>query len=482
MKDFVKCNNCDFKGLVEIGEDNCPQCKNEGMLSWVDERFQEVDDDFNIDSIINIGNGTLINGDNIEIMKKYNDNYFDNCISDFPYDLNFMGKKWDTYNNFYEWNKERAEGLYRIIKPGGYVMIFGHHKTNHRMKCAFEDVGFKIVEELDWIYASGFPKNQDIGKLFDKDAKAERKVIRESKRHTSKSFGKGNGDDNIYGSFKGGVPMETSPATELAKQWDGWKTSGLKPAKEIITVFQKPLEGKYIDNIKKYGCGAMNIDRCRIEYKNQADLKLVKAKCNFTENSKSIGFGTADSLYGTGITPLEQARGCVKEEGRFPSNIIFDTCIGNELDKQSGIRPSGKSNNNAPIGESGDLTPLRRGKLISRDDIGGASRFFLNIDNEDFVPFLYCSKPTKKEKGDYCKHVTVKPKKLIKWLIKLVTPIDGRTLDITAGSGTHGVACEELNQSEGYNIEWVDIELMNTEDEPYFEIAKRRITETCNID
>ena len=63
-----------------------------------------------------------------------------------------------------------------------------------------------------------------------------------------------------------------------------------------------------------------------------------------------------------------------------------------------------------------------------------------------------------------------------------MTPVNGRTLDITAGSGTHGVACEELNQSEGYNIEWVDIELMNTEDEPYFEIAKRRIMETCNVD
>jgi DNA modification methylase len=42
--------------------------------------------------------------------------------------------------------------LYRIIKPGGYVCIFGHPKTNHRMKSAFEDVGFNIVEEIDWVY------------------------------------------------------------------------------------------------------------------------------------------------------------------------------------------------------------------------------------------------------------------------------------------------------------------------------------------
>lgn len=472
MKDFIKCTNCDYIGKVDVGEEKCPMCNREGCLMWIDNNIQEIQEDMNV---FKTENGTLIQGDNVEVMKMYQDNYFDNCISDFPYDLSFMGRKWDTYDNFYEWCKPRAEQLLRIIKPGGYALIFGHHKSNHRMKCAFEDVGFKIVEEIDWVYASGFPKNQDISKQIDKKYNAKREIVGVNNRHNSRAFGEGNGDET-YGTFKGGVPYITAPSTDLAKQWDGWKTSGLKPAKEIITVFQKPLDGTYVENIEKHGCGCMNIDVCRIEYKNQADLDLVKAKCNFTEKSKSIGFGTADSLYGTGSTPLEQARQCVKEEGRFPSNIIFDDLMGEILDKQSGERTSGKSNNNAPKGESGNLTPLRRGALISRNDTGGASRFFLNVNEEEQVPFLYCTKPSKKEKGDYCKHVTVKPKKLIKWLIKLTTPVNGRTIDITAGSGTHGLCCEELNK-EGYNIEWVDIELLNTEKEPHFDIAKRRIQE-----
>jgi site-specific DNA-methyltransferase (adenine-specific) len=75
-------------------------------------------------------------------------------------------------------------------------------------------------------------------------------------------------------------------------------------------------------------------------------------------------------------------------------------------------------------------------------------------------------------------YLCIFPLKLIKWLIKLVTPINGKSLDITAGSGTHGLSCEELNKEEGYTIEWVNIELMNTEDEPYFEIAKQRISES----
>ena len=370
-----------------------------------------------IKEVFKTKNGTILNGDNLEVLKTFEDNCFHNCISDFPYDLAFMRKKWDTYSNFYDWCKPRAAELLRILKPGGYALIFGHHKTNHRMKCAFEDVGFNIVEEINWIYSSGFPKNQDIGKQISKKYK----------------------DD-----------------TELSNQWSGWKTSGLKPAKEIITVFQKPLDGTYVENIMKYGCGAMNIDACRVEYKNEKDLQLTKAKCNFSGKAKSIGFGLNDSVYGAGNTPLEQARDCIKAEGRFPSNVILDSEISKIMDKQ--------------------------GAFSEAKDNMGASRFFLQIDEMD-APFLYCPKPSRKEKGEYCSHITVKPKVLIKYLLKLITPItmlNGepiRTIDITSGTSTHGLCCEELIKEEGYNIEWVNIEFLNTVDEPYFNMAKERLKE-----
>jgi len=128
-----------------------------------------------LELIYKTNNGKLIHGDNIEIMEKLKDNTYDSGISDFPYDLKFMGKKWDNTGDFYEWCKIRAIQLYRIIKPGGYVCIFGHPKTNHRMKCAFEDVGFNIVEEIDYIYGTGFPKNQDIGKLYLKQIEKQLK-------------------------------------------------------------------------------------------------------------------------------------------------------------------------------------------------------------------------------------------------------------------------------------------------------------------
>lgn len=462
MKDFIKCTNCSYIGTVDIGEEKCPICNQEGCLMWIDNNIQEIQEDINV---FKTENGTLIQGDNVEVMKMYQDNYFDNCISDFPYDLSFMGRKWDTYDNFYEWCKPRAEQLLRIIKPGGYALIFGHHKSNHRMKCAFEDVGFKIVEEIDWVYASGFPKNQDISKQIDKKYNAEREIVGVSNRHNSRAFGEGNGDET-YGAFKGGIPYITAPSTDLAKQWEGWKTSGLKPAKEVITVFQKPLDGTYVENIEKHGCGCMNIDACRVEFSDNDDPRIGKG---YKHNAKA-GYEIGDNK----DNQSGETQTLHNDLGRFPSNIIFDDVMGEILDKQSGERASGKSNNNAPKGESGNLTPLRRGTLVSRNDTGGASRFFLNINPEEQVPFMYCAKPSKKEKGEYCKHVTVKPKALIKWLIKLTTPINGKTIDITAGSGTHGVCCEELNK-KGYNIEWVNIELLNTEKEPHFDIAKRRI-------
>lgn len=399
-------------------------------------------------------NGQIIHGDNIEVMKTIKENSVDSCISDFPYDLSFMGRKWDTTGNFYEWCKARAVELYRIMKPGGYVCIFGHPKTNHRMKCAFEDVGFNIVEEIDWVYLSGFPKNQDIGKMFDKKSGAERKVIGETK-------GVGKKSGNTYSKhdgFNSGVMPITIPATEQAKIWNGWKTSGLKPAHEPITIFQKPLEGTYIENIEKWNCGAMNIDACRVG--------VETIKTNGKRN------GTGSSLEWSKYKSPENFIGEI-HIGRFPPNMIFDEYMAQELDNQTGIRTSGTNCvrtkegtffEHGGLGKAGDVQ-------ITYGDTGGGSRMFPIIK--------YCTKVSPKERklpnGERNPHVTLKPVELIKWLIKLVTPKDGTTIDITAGSCTHAVAVEELNRDEGYNLKYIDIELMNTETEPYCDVGKMRV-------
>lgn len=366
-------------------------------------------------------NNKIYLGDNLELLKQLEPNSIHSCVSDFPYNLGFMGKKWDTITNYQDWCYQRAVELFRVMKSGGICLIFGGTRTHHRLVCAFEDAGFEIKDEMQWIYASGFPKSYNISKGFDKQQ-----------------------------------------LNELSEQWDGWGTS-LKPAQEPIMVCQKPIEKNYCYNTEKHGVGGLNINDCRVEYRNEADLKLVKAKCNFTENSRSIGFGTEESLYGTGSTPLTQARDCVKEEGRFPANIIFDEEAVKLLDEQSGERPSGKANGDAKVGETsnGVIAPMRRGNLISRNDTGGASRFF------------YCPKASKKDKTENGlinnTHVTVKPTELIKYLVKLVTPPQGICLDICEGSGTHVKAVLELNK-EGFDFNYIGFE----NDEESYKIACKR--------
>ena len=82
--------------------------------------------------------------------------------------------------------------------------------------------------------------------------------------------------------------------------------------------------------------------------------------------------------------------------------------------------------------------------------------------------------------GERNPHVTLKPVDLIKWLIKLITPINGFTIDITAGSCTHALACEELNTDGGYNLKYIDIELCNDEENPYCDVGKQRVEDVVN--
>jgi len=406
-------------------------------------------------------NGQIIHGDNLEVMKTIEENSIDSCISDFPYDLSFMGRKWDTTGNFYEWCKARAVELYRILKPGGYVCIFGHPKTNHRMKSAFEDAGFNIVEEIDWVYLTGMPKNQDISKLFDKKAGVQREII--GSRNAKGSFA-GNTLPDSTGSHKWTGNLTSNKAiTEQAKIWNGWKTAGLKPAHEPITVFQKPLEGTYIENIEKYGCGAMNIDACRVPINPEVDDPRLGGKGTWSTSK------AAENIYEGGY---KGERVSSSELGRFPPNVIFDEYTKDILDEQTGIKTntrhmSYKRSNKGFI----DNIPSQPEKDWFVQETGGGSRMFPIIK--------YCPKVSPKERllpnGERNPHVTLKPKELIKWLIKLVTPKDGTTIDITAGSCTHAVAVEELNKEEGYNLKYINIELMNTETEPYCDVGKMRV-------
>lgn len=381
----------------------------------------------------------LLCGDNIALLREMEDNSVDSIVTDPPYGLAFMGKRWDYDVPSVELWKE----CLRVLKPGGHVLAFGGTRTYHRMVTNIEDAGFEIRDQLQWIYGSGFPKSLNISKAIDKEAGAEREIVGVSTiggggASNSKGFKDGSG-----GSFqqisdgKNGLPI-TSPATDLAKQWDGWGTA-LKPANEPICLARKPIaEDTVAKNVVKWGTGGLNVDGCRIE----TDNRPLRIKDGTKNKSEWPGGGSS-----SGMSMGETV------QGRWPANVLFDEEAAAMLDEQSGKLSQGHvprtgntismfGPNNHAGGESNN----------AYGDKGGASRFF------------YVAKASARERGEGNGHPTVKPIKLMEYLVTLITPPSGVVLDPFMGSGTTGIAAK----SAGFKFIGIEIE------QEYYEIAERR--------
>lgn len=182
---------------------------------------------------------------------------------------------------------------------------------------------------------------------------------------------------NIGGKNESGKISVTAPATEAAKQWQGWGTA-LKPALEPITVARKPLIGTVAENVQTHGTGAINVDGCRV-----GSEERTYAPRGTSANASMIRVPE----YRAGLSDK-----AVTVQGRWPANLLHD---GSE-----------------------EVTEL----------LDNAARFF------------YCAKASKKDRGEGNKHPTVKPTDLMRYLCRLVTPPGGTVLDPFMGSGSTGKA------------------------------------------
>jgi len=125
----------------------------------------------------------LFLGDCLDSMKELPDNSVDSIVTDPPYGLSFMGKKWD----YDVPSKEIWQECLRVLKPGGHLLSFGGTRTYHRLVINIEDAGFEIRDCIQWLYGSGFPKSTDVSKRIDKEAGAEREVLGESKNNRDRT-------------------------------------------------------------------------------------------------------------------------------------------------------------------------------------------------------------------------------------------------------------------------------------------------------
>lgn len=89
-------------------------------------------------------------GDCLEVMRGMPENSVDTCITDPPYELGFMGKKWDSSGVAFQ--PETWKAVYRVLKPGAILLAFGGTRTYHRLACAIEDAGFEIRDTIAWVY------------------------------------------------------------------------------------------------------------------------------------------------------------------------------------------------------------------------------------------------------------------------------------------------------------------------------------------
>lgn len=359
----------------------------------------------------------MIDADCLIALDEEPDNAFDSCVTDPPYGLSFMGRAWDHgVPGVPFW----AEHL-RVLKPGAYLLAFGGTRTFHRLTCAIEDAGFEIRDCIMWVYGSGFPKSLDVGKAFDKAAGAMREVV------GVKTYADGtiahNGENRHEGYVRPFMENPewqgtkiTAPASDLAKQWDGWGTA-LKPAWEPIIVARKPLVGTVAANVQAYGTGAINIDACRVPG---------------TDNTTKAWRGAGDrdrEQYRTGTS----GKPVPTDVGRFPANLIHDGSEEVEAEfAKAGERKTGKGgggNMGFHGGANGDADPDR-----GFGDTGSASRFF------------YCAKASKADRGEGNNHPTVKPNALMRYLTRLVTPPGGIVLDGFCGSGSTLKAARDVGR------------------------------------
>jgi transcriptional regulator with XRE-family HTH domain len=439
----------------------------------------------------------LLLGDCLEVMRTLSDCSVDAVVTDPPYGLSFMGKKWDYDVPTAEvW----AECL-RVLKPGGHLLAFAGTRTQHRMAVRIEDAGFEIRDMIAWVYGSGFPKSLDVSKAMDKHGGVSVawfgpwfREWRKSRGITQKEVAalfpsKTGGLTGCVANWELGFNMPTpeqfntirdtfglpfsdvkeaerevvgkhttdmgglggqrlgqaggditAPATPEAQQWAGWGTA-LKPALEPITMARKPLsEGTVAANVLAHGTGGINVDGCRVG----ETVETWPASRSYAPGQKQPGHTGATQ--GTSAAPA----------GRWPANLIHDGS-----DEVVGLFPVTVPGGGFKQGMVQHSRTFNVAKGVKAErvrdawqpDTGSAARFF------------YTAKASRDDRSDGNTHPTVKPTDLMRYLCRLVTPPGGVVLDPFMGSGSTGKAAI----LEGF--EFIGIE----REAAYHAIAERRI-------
>ncbi len=325
----------------------------------------------------------ILLGDCLEHMRSMDANSIDAIVTDPPYGLSFMGKKWDYDVPSVEiW----AECL-RVLKPGGHLLAFAGTRTQHRMACRIEDAGFEIRDMIAWVYGSGFPKSH-------------------------------NGP---------------------------WGGTALKPAMEPITMARKPLIGTVAVNVQAHGTGALNIDGCRVEPSGESRERIGEASQNrrYAE-AGSTNFAAAPGIRGgdpSGRWPANLIHdGSEEVLDAFPEAKGQQGALNGSEPSSPAKNTYGEYKNRREFQQRGDSGSAARFFYCAKAD-----RADRNDGLPSGSVKAVDTKATMREREDANwparngnHHPTVKPTELMRYLCRLVTPPGGIVLDPFMGSGSTG--------------------------------------------
>lgn len=389
----------------------------------------------------------------------------------------FMGKSWDSFVPGPAIWKE----VFRVLKPGGYLLAFFGSRTYDLGTLAIRLAGFEIRDQIMWVYGSGFPKSLNISKAIDAAAGAEREVIGEYKNPAGNKAG-----GNSLNMSAVGMPERayiTAPATEAAAQWEGWGTA-LKPAHEPIVMARKPFKGTVAANVQEHGTGGLNIDACRVPFASAADKDSAKPASLARARAGLVG-----GAFAMRDRSAEDPSDSQNHAGRWPSNLVHDGS-----DEVVALFP-GSAGARAPVtgnepsaASTGTVTNMRqRVATQHHGDSGSAARFFYcpkaskadrnygltgettsahdMVHRKEGSAGLNCPRAgAGRTSGALNTHPTVKPIALMRWLVRLITPPGGLVLDPFVGSGSTAIAAVQ----EGFKF--IGFEM----DEGYHAIAQQR--------
>jgi DNA modification methylase len=410
----------------------------------------------------------LINNDCLIALQGMDDCSVDSIVTDPPYGLSFMGRKWD----YDVPSKEIWEQCLRVLKPGGHLLAFAGTRTQHRMCVNIEDAGFEIRDMIAWVYGSGFPKSQNVGKAIDKrggNGALTAEIGRAIKKAREKRGMTASECDRLFcgGStnwswFEGRPTGQRAPTPEtfnaIAKHWPE-----LEPMRAAVAEAEREVVGK---SAHKPGIanGTKGHHTVGGTIAQHVDITAPATP----EAQQWDGWGTALK---PALEPITVARKPFK--GTVANNVLEH---GTGAINIGGCRVEGEqwASSDEKDGVAGEILG---GTLNNsgRSESHPAGRWPANLIHDgsdevtglagDAARFFYCAKANKKDREDGNTHPTVKPTDLMAYLCRLVTPPDGIVLDPFMGSGSTGKAAIR----EGFGFIGIEREA------DYFAIAEQRV-------